>query len=176
MKKNMMAVFKPNKTSARLLLDYARVSLLPEDDEGGADERSEAYQRYLLLTDLFIKALSYAIINKVAFGLAMLLGALVLLWPSIAVVSEEFWADKDFLRSAVVQTTVTGLAALAFAVYSHYKKRQVFTENLMRRVLFSEGPLPETMDMVIRAMERIDTGFSFSQAVLKKGDSEEMPG
>jgi len=171
----MKEIFSPNKTSAKLLVDYARALIFEKEQAQDATDREERLQRFLMLYDLYIKARSYAIINKVSFWFAVMTGTMVLLWPSIAIVSNDFGWEKEFLKSAVVQTTITGLAALTFAVYSHYKKRQLFTESLMRYVLFSDEALPHLNEKVIQEMERIDTGFSFSQAILKQteGDEEE---
>jgi hypothetical protein len=126
-----------------------------------------------MLYDIYIKARSYAIIDKIAFFLAIALGIMVLFWPSVAILSKDMGVEVEFLKSAVVQTTVTGFAALTFAVYSHYKHRQVLAENLMRYIVFTEDSPSELKTRVIRELERIDTGFSFSQTVLKKSGSDE---
>jgi len=96
-------------------------------------------------------------------------GATVLLWPSLAIFSKDFGWEKDFLNSAIVQTTVTGIAALTYAIYSHYKKRQMYAENLMRFVIYSEDKLPSIKDRVIQEMEKLDSGFNFG----KSGITEE---
>jgi hypothetical protein len=96
-------------------------------------------------------------------------GIMVLAWPSIAVISKDFGVDKEFLKSAIVQTSVTALAVLTFAVYSHYKKRQMVMENLMRHVVFSNDATEALLERVLKEMERIDTGFVFSESILKKG-------
>ena len=114
-------------------------------------------------------------LNKIAFFLSFFFCIMVLLWPSIAIVSHDYGWEKEFLKSAVVQTTITGIAVLTFAINSHYKKRQLHTENLMRYALYSEDSLAEVKEKVIQEMARIDTGFNFSQAVFKKsseGESE----
>lgn len=172
MKETITSVFTPNKTSAQLLVDYARARLLNDSQSLDSKSQEENLQRFLLLFDLYIKARSYAMINKVFFLLAVVMGLMVLFWPSVAIVSKDLGFDKEFLKSAVIQTTITGLAALTFAVYSHYKKRQMFTENLMRHTLFSEERVAEVKARVIQEMERIDSGFGFSHAVLKKSESE----
>ncbi len=64
------------------------------------------------------------------------MGLTVLVWPALTVITEDFGFEKEFLKSAIVQTTVTGLAALMFSIYSHYKKRQMFMENLMRQLIY----------------------------------------
>ena len=110
-------------------------------------------------------------VNKVCWWLSVVSGLMVLAWPSIAIISKDFGWDKEFLKSAFLQTTITGLAALTFTVYSHYKKRQLYVENIMRYVLFSNKKIDELKEKVIQELERIDTGFVFSQAVLNKGNS-----
>ena len=157
-------IFSSNKTSAKLLVDFAKERFLEMDKK----DISSNSERFLMIYDLYIKAKSYIIINKISFWFAIAAGIMVLLWPSIAIVSKDFGFDKEFLKSAIVQTTITAIAALTFSVYSHYKKRQLFTENLMRYVVLSEDSLQNLKDKVIQEMERIDMGFSFSQAILKK--------
>ena len=164
-----MSIYTANKTSARLLVDYASEKWGPKSD--GTNPESE--RLYLMIYDLYIKARSFAIINKVSFWLAIIAGIMVLVWPSLAIITKDFGFEKEFLKSAIVQTTVTGLAALTFAVYSHYKKRQMHVENLMRLVIYS-GPSDQALiDEVLKEMERIDAGFSFSEAVARKGKKEQ---
>lgn len=149
------------KTSAKLLVEFAA--------ESWADSPSEELRRrYLMVNDLYIKARSYSILNKIFFWLALTAGVMVLAWPSIAVISKDFGVEKSFLESAVVQTSVTGLAALMFAVYSHYKKRQVHAENLMRHVIFSDDVTAEIIEKILKEMERIDIGFVFSESIARK--------
>lgn len=166
MQKDSNKIFSPNKTSARLYIDFARSQVLWDQ----VSENPESLKRYLLIYDLYIKARSFAIINKVFFWTATVSGIMVLVWPSIAIVTKDLGAEKAFLSSAVVQTTITGLAALAFGIYSHYKKRQLFTENLIRSAIFSEERLGDLKDRVIKEMERIDAGFSFAEAVTSRAE------
>ena len=79
----------------------------------------------------------------------------------------------EFLRSAIVQTTITGLAAMTFSVYSHYKKRQLHAENLMRIAIFSEASTDELNGTILREMQRMDAGFGFVDALVKKETSKE---
>lgn len=159
----MAALFSPNKTSARLLVDFAA-------DSWASSSNIEQRRRYLMVYDLFIKARSYAILNKTFFWLALLFGITVLLWPSIAVISQDFGMQLAFLESAIVQTSVTGLGALMFAAYSHYKKRQTHAENLMRHLIFSNESSENLLDNILKEMERIDQGFVFSESIGKKTD------
>lgn len=165
----MSQIFSPNKTSAKLLADYAAAYWGP-GVEGVTPETS---LRYLAVYDLYIKARSYSIINKIAFWFAILLGIMVLLWPSLATLSKDFFdLELETFQSAVVQTTVTGLAVLTFTIYSHYKKRQMSVENLMRLTVYSDEYGPDLTKLVLKEMERIDSGFNFSEAFLKKSKSE----
>ena len=161
MQNDCSKIFQPNKTSARLLIDFARSQVHWDQ----IAENPESAKRYLLIYDLYIKARSYAIINKFFFWIATVSGIMILVWPSIAIVTKDLGIERSFLSSAVVQTTITGLAALTFGIYSHYKKRQLFAENLIRSAIFSEEKLSELKDRVIKEMERIDAGFSFAEAV-----------
>ncbi|PSN19596.1 hypothetical protein C7271_06555 [filamentous cyanobacterium CCP5] len=165
---NINKIFKPNKTSAKLFVDFARSQVTPDTTPSGVN----SLKRYLLIYDLYIKARSYSIINKIFFWIALFSGIMVLVWPSIAIVTQDLGVEREFLNSVVVQTTITGLAALTFGIYSHYKKRQVFTENLMRSAVFSEEELGELKDRVIKEMERIDAGFSFAETITKKTEHE----
>lgn len=159
-----MSIFSENKTSARLLIDYAEEKWIKQAEASYPQQE----KLFLILYDLYIKARSYAIINKVAFWLSILAGIMVFIWPSLAVISKDFGLNLAFFESAIVQTTVTGLAALTFAVYSHYKKRQLYVENLMRYVIYAEQPDQALVDKVLKEMEKIDTGFSFANTISKK--------
>jgi len=159
-------IYTPNQTSATLLMKHARASVAKAPPES----RAAAEQRFVILYDLYIKARSYAVLDKVFFWLSILAALAVLLWPSIAVIFKDRLGDKEWAKSAVVQTTVTGIAALAFAFYSQYKDKQTYTENLMRYVLFSKEDAAALSLKVTEEIAKIDKGFSFS-ALIKK-DSE----
>ncbi|MCK9607627.1 MAG: hypothetical protein M0R33_14390 [Methylomonas sp.] len=164
----MRTLFSPNKTSGRLLVDFAA-------DIWGKSPSEPMRLRYLMVFDLFIKARSYAILNKVFFWLALVAGIALLVWPVIAFKLDSLGVGY----SAMVQTSVTGLAALLFALYSHYKKRQTHAENLMRHVIFSRESLEVLFEKVMKEMERMDQGFVFSETVTKKAAAQgeaEPPG
>ena len=161
---NDKSIYSPNKICAKLLVDYAGEAWGP----GSTHARP---RRYLMLYDLYIKARSYAWVNKFAFWASVLSGAMVLIWPSLAIVCTDFDLELKFLESAIVQTTITGLAALTFAVYSHYKKRQMYMENLMRVVVYSDEPDDVVAEKVLFEMERIDSGFNFSDTITKSDDT-----
>lgn len=154
-----MPDLNPNQTSAKLLLTFAYQRF---DGEGAVDYGDQAPVLLLLSSDLYIKARSYALLNKFGFWVALILALLVVVWPALS----AFASDLAFLKSAIVQTSVTALAALSFALYAHYKKRQVAAENLMRLLVTTE---PETakdvLPNILSEIERMDQGFSFSQKV-----------
>jgi len=162
----MKSIWSPNKTSARLLVDFAAKNWNIEND----DVTDDNLYRFLMVSDLYIKARSYAIINKLSFLVALLMGVAVLVWPSIAFILTKlpFGFTGEVFQSAVIQTTVTSFAGLAFAIYNNYKKRQMYMENLMRYVIFSNDPIAALMDKILKEMERIDNGFVFSESTEKK--------
>jgi len=157
----MPTLFSPNKTSGRLLVDFAA-------DAWGKSSSEPLKLRYLMVFDLFIKARSYAILNKLFFWLALVAGFALLAWPVIAFKLDSLGVGY----SAMVQTSVTGLAALLFALYGHYKKRQTHAENLMRHVIFSSESLELLFEKVMKEMERMDQGFVFSETVAKKAAAQ----
>ncbi len=160
-----MTIYSPNKTSAKLMLDYAFKRWGSDSNEKNCEKNDKNEKRLLLIYDLYIKARSYAIINKIAFIFSILVGIMVLLWPSVAIVAKDLGCEMEFLKSAIVQTTVTGLAAIIFAIYSHYKKRQMYTENLMRHMIYSNESDRELVEQVVQEIEKIDSGFSFSKTI-----------
>ncbi len=110
---------RANKTSAAFLMSLARDRA---NQLGDALDRDEL-NRAAMVFDLYIKARSYAILNKLFFWLSLAGAICVLLWPSLAILGQDFGWELKFLQSAIVQTTVTGIAVLVFAAYRHYKKR-----------------------------------------------------
>ncbi len=152
-----MPAFSPNRTSARLLVDYAAAHW---SDPADADKLA-------MVEDLYIKARSYALINKAAFAAALVFGLAVLIWPSVAVITADSPYAKALFQSAVVQTTVTGVAALAYALYSHYKRQQLAAENLMRYVLFSGDSVPAMVARVSGQLVGVDAGFDFGAGLAK---------
>ena len=94
-------------------------------------------------------------------------GSLVLIWPSLGFVFTEI----DLFKNAVIQTTITGMAALNITIYSHYKKRQLFTENLMRHVVFTEESIDQLVKTIINEMSKIDQGFSFNTLTKKTSEA-----
>lgn len=122
--------------------------------------------RIALAQDVHIKQWSYGWLNKVFFVLAMLLSVAVMVWPLLAVTINARGVD-----AAVAQTVVTALDGFAIYFYQFYKKRQVLTENLLRRIVFSDLPVARLAEVVIEEMSRIDQGFGFPAA--KKTSEDE---
>jgi hypothetical protein len=161
---NEAKILSPNQTSSRFLMEYAKLKVCISSNI----EKQKKLEKFSIIYDLYIKARSYAILNKVFFGLSLFFAISVLLWPSLGVITKGLGHEKPFLSSAVIQTTVTGIAALSFAFYSHYKNQQTYTENLMRYVIYSQKIDNETlMKRVIEEMAKIDKGMSFSWALEK---------
>ncbi len=153
------AVFSANQTSASMLLRYAEKQIEQAEDPALAEKR------YLLLFDIYIKARSYAILNKVFFWLSVVAGLGVLLWPSLSIIFKQRLDKWEWLKSATVQTTVTGIAALMFTFYVQYKDKQTYAETLMRHVLYSDQAVSKLAVKVSEELARIDRGFSFNSIV-----------
>ena len=77
----MSARIDPNRTSARLMFDFAAETL-------GKAEDPAARRQMLMIADLYIKARSFAILNKIAFFWALLCAVVIALWPAAAVLAE----------------------------------------------------------------------------------------
>jgi hypothetical protein len=91
------------------------------------------------------------------------------------VLAEGYSTGARALASAAVQTSVTALAALGYAVYGHYKKRQQAVENLMRRILAVEPGAME-LERVLAELERIDQGFAFPDPARRAQAPSARPG
>ncbi|MCB1644616.1 MAG: hypothetical protein KDI36_04145 [Pseudomonadales bacterium] len=161
-------LFSPNQTSASLYEKFARQQV----EDASARDKPSSQLKYLLIYDMYIKARSYAILNKVFFWASVAFGFMVLIWPSLSVIFKDHLTRWEWIKSATVQTTVTGLAALMFTFYSQYKDKQTYTEALMRWVVFSSEPVAELSVKVTEELNKIDRGFSFSTAV---GKAESQP-
>jgi len=127
-------------------------------------------QKLILIYDLYVKARSYAILNKLFFWLSIISAFAVFIWPSLGIVLKNT-LTQEWYKSAVVQTTITGIAALMFAFYSQYKDKQTYTENLMRYAVFSDKPSNELAQKIIEEIGKIDNGFSFSSVTDDKSKS-----
>ena len=67
----------------------------------------------------------------------------MLLWPSLSIIFKSNLSKWEWIKSATVQTTVMGLAALMFAFYTQYKDKQTNAETLMRYVTYSEASVSD---------------------------------
>ncbi|WP_244072941.1 hypothetical protein [Nitrosomonas sp. PY1] len=152
--------YSQNQTSASLLVKYAE----SVKKQASTENKQQAEQKFLLVYDIYIKAKSYALLNKIFFWLSGIAAVCVLLWPSLDIIFNPL-SEIEWAKSAVVQTTVTGIAALTFAFYSQYKDKQVYAENLMRQVIFSEQSVSDLSLKVTDELARIDRGFSFGSFV-----------
>jgi hypothetical protein len=169
--KNVISILSPNQSSARLLMDYAKIRVCKANPSDGAKITSvNDEQKLILIYDLYVKARSYAILNKFFFWLSVISAFVVFIWPSLGVILKNRLTE-EWYKSAVVQTTITGLAALMFAFYSQYKDKQTYTENLMRYAVFSDQPASELAQKVIEEIGKIDNGFSFSSVADDKSNA-----
>ena len=154
----MRIPFMPRTISAALLYAYAtdRLRDRPANDE-------TASKTLLLVSDLFLKARSYAWINKSAFWASLVLSVATLLWPAFSILAVKGTTLAAFVQSPIAQASVTALAALAIALYTNYKGKENTMETLMRRVIFAK---PEDIDAQIKlavdGIETADMGFSFA--------------
>ncbi len=139
----------PNQTSARYLLSVI-------ENHGDPAKTEMAF-------DVFIKARSYVILNKVSFLFSIAGSVLVILWPVIAAMAK---GTGSILSDAIAQTAVTAFTGLAIYFYSHYKKKQMVTETLLRLIAFSDTPLPELSKTIVNEMQRIDIGIQLTRQQL----------
>lgn len=166
---DLAAILKPTQTSAGLLMEFAKLPVCQDDVAANPAKPSvEDKQRAVMVYDLYIKAHSYAILNKSFFWLSIASAIAVFLWPALGVLLKDRLGDREWYRSAIVQTTITGIAALMFALYSQYKDKQTYTENLMRYAVFSNKPTDELLQKIVEEMGKIDNGFSFGSAIDKQ--------
>ncbi|MGH1486598.1 MAG: hypothetical protein ACRBCI_10290 [Cellvibrionaceae bacterium] len=156
-------IYSPNQTSASLLVRYGHQQI----DKASAENKQEAERKYTLLFDIYIKARSYYILNKVFFWLSIITGISVLLWPSASIVFKNKLDKWEWLKSATVQTTITGIAALMFTFYSQYKDKQAYAEALMRHVAYSDQKVSTLSVNVAEELAKIDRGFSFTLSIDK---------
>lgn len=151
------------QTSAKYLYEYMKATY-----KGNCfkEENREAERvKLALISDIYIKAWSYAVLNKLFFFVSVLFAIVVLVWPSLSVIAPNKLGQKPIFKSAIVQTTVTAIAAASFFVYSDYKDKQLSSENLMRYVLYSKDNGEVLSGKVMEELARIDKGFSFSKII-----------
>lgn len=152
------------QTSAELIFKYSKC--LAENTDGPASKK------HLLITDIYIKAWSYSLINKIFFWFSISAAGLVVIWPSASVVLKKKIEEEgrlQWIRSPVLQTTITGLAALSFALYAQYKDQQTSAETLMREVYFSTKDVEILAQSAAEELARIDRGFNFGSTLDTSG-------
>lgn len=154
-------LYNPNQTSASLLINFSENRM----KKAASNEKVEAEKKHLLAFDVYIKARSYAILNKIFFILSIGFGLLVLMWPSLSIIFKSKLSGWEWVKSATVQTTVTGIAALMFTFYSQYKEKQTYAETLLRHVVYVEKPTSLLSKTVSDELIKIDKGFSFNSIV-----------
>jgi hypothetical protein len=121
---SQMTEFEKNQTTGAFL-----VSALAKRADT-AEPGSEAYTRYELGFGVYIKARSYAILNKIAFVLAFIACLSVVSWPIVLVfMGKDAWIG--LVASTVTQTMITAVASFFILIYRHYKDRQTSAENLL---------------------------------------------
>lgn len=150
-----------SKTSGQFLIDYMDQRL--ESDKGLA-------VRHALAGDVFIKQWSFALLNRICLVLALILSALVLLWP---VFGARITAQVGGSDASVFQTAITTAAAAAIYGYQYYKRRQAAAENLLRTIVFGQQDEHALARAVIAVMGKIDTGFDFQNE--SEADSKAEP-
>ena len=155
--KDSEGIFSPNQTSASFL--EKRAQQLIELKTG--KDKEIAIQKHEIIFDIYIKSRSYSFLNKIFFWLSLCAAICVLAWPSVTVIFADKLEKWKWLKSATIQTTITGIAALTFAFYSQYKDKQVYTETLMRHVLYQDDSIQDLSLQVSEELARIDRGFSF---------------
>jgi len=158
-------VFNASQTSASMMIKYAEKSM----KASSAEDAVQAELKFVVLYDVYIKAKSYALLNKVFFWFSVIAALAVLLWPSLSIVFKAKLDKWEWLKSATVQTTVTAIAALLFMFYSQYKDKQTNAETLMRHIMFSDKPAHELSLRVADELSKIDRGFSFNSVLGVEG-------
>ncbi len=164
-------IFTPNQTSASLLIGYSEKLF----QQAEPSNKGEAEKKRMLIYDIYVKARSYALLNKIFFWFSIVFGLAVLLWPSLCAFFESKLRESewDWIKSATVQTTVTGIAALMFTFYTQYKNKQTYAETLMRHIIYSEATVSSLSIKVTEELARIDRGFSFNSILGGKSANEE---
>lgn len=134
-------------------------------------ENPKLQMRHDLAVDVYIKQWSFAWLNRLCLGAALVLSVIVLLWPVLGPWVHQHVPDTD---PTVMQTILTAAAAGSIYAYQHYKKRQVATENLLRSIVFGHQDERLLVQTVISEMSKIDTGFGF-QAAGKDDEAAPQP-
>ncbi|WP_411728174.1 hypothetical protein [Methyloglobulus sp.] len=161
--KNVISILSPIQPSARLLMNYAKIRVCQASENNSTEiAKVNDEQKLILVYDLYLKASIYSIFNKILSVFSIFFAFAVFIWPCLALWLKNRRPDQKWYESPIVQTTMTGIAALLFALYSQYKDKQTYTENLMRYAVFSDQPANKLAQKVIEEIGKIDNGFSFS--------------
>lgn len=154
--------FVTDQTSAGLYMNELRRQDCPRPTDE-SEHTTQHHHKFLLMADLYVKAHSYAWMNKVFFLLAAISGFGVLIWPALGIVFKQAIGDREWHKSATVQTTLSAVTALMIAFYSEYKLKQTSIENLMRAVMYApEAEIDTLSAKIIDELGKIDNGFSFN--------------
>lgn len=160
-------IFEPNQISASLFVRYAKQLAKMANSE---EDKLKEEKRLVIVYDLYIKARSYAFMNKIFFFFSVISAVGILLWPSVGVIFKRRLNNIEWFKSSIIQTTITGIAAMTFTFYSEYKDKQTYTENLMRYAIFSNEEIDILSRKVTEEISKIDRGFSFSSLINKENE------
>lgn len=156
------------KTSAEFLIEYI------EDER---DSQANGKKKHALAGDVYIKAWSSAMLNKVSFILSLFGSLTLILWPALMILKPEICtikiSDLSTQDAAVIQTVLTALTGFFIYLYRYYKSRQMLAENLLRYIAFTSQPIDKLANRVIEGMEKLDKGFTFSTAEKNGNDKPE---
>lgn len=150
---NWLGSVGPTQTSASYLKAYMQRRAM----EAVGSDAAEMSTRLALIIDIWIKANSFAILNKVFFWLALFGSIMIAVFPVLAAVVIE---EIKVFDASVLQTAITALTALFAFVYRTYKQRQSAAEALMRYVCFEQDSLAETAKRVRQELAGIDVGLN----------------
>ena len=104
---------------------------------------------------LTIKARSYAILNKIVFVFAVLVGL-----SSIILLILE---STGSFHIPGLQIALISFFGFFTAVYHTYKKRQTAMEKLLMQIAFGGGIFEDKLELAVSAFGNIDQGFDFSK-------------
>jgi hypothetical protein len=116
---------------------------------------SDANKLYELGFGLTIKAHSYALLNKSAFVLAVLVGLSSIILPILESI--------ESVQIPGLQIALISFFGFFSAVYHTYKKRQTAMEKLLMQIAYSGTKFEEKLDIAVNAFGNIDQGFDFSK-------------
>lgn len=124
--------------------------------EADVSGETDAELRKFMGRELFVKVRAFSRMNKAFAVPSVILSFSVILWPSLVIIDGFFRLAAT--QVAVVQTSLTALAALCIAAHVQYKRKQTEAETMLRLIAFSGQPVSELVLLVNSGMS-IDTGF-----------------